>query len=174
MPTEEQCLSAVQALYRVRAVEKPAGPDGRREVWHQGSRGAELLSTVDATGRLEEQELVLFNEVIYWWLGGGLKTGKSLRREDVSSRGNTLWDAEPAPERLERCHKALAGYTGDDRYLQHLRGVVSGALAGVEWNDSHVVTRPAQPGESQDNPMPPREGPVKKLLSKLAGAVKKK
>ena len=174
MPTEEQCLKAVQALYRVRAIEKPPAADGTKEVWHQGSKGAELMSTVDASGRLDEQELVLFKEVIYWWRAGGLKTGKLVGSDDVSSRGNTLWDSQPAPARLERCRKAFDGYTGTDKYLVHLRAAVKAALAGVEWNDSHVVTRPVQPGDSQANPVPVREGPVKKLLSKLSGAVKKK
>jgi len=175
MPTEEECLKAVQALYRVRAVEKPPGPDGRKEVWHQGNKGAELLSTVDAEGRLEEQDLTLFKEVFYWSRGSaGMKTGKLVGSADVSSRGSIMWDPAPAPVRLERCRKALDGYSGKDEYLRHLRDAVNAALAGLDWDDQRVVTRPVQPGDSQTLQLPPQTGPFKKLITKITGAVKKK
>ncbi len=171
MPTEEQCLKAVHALYRVRAVEKPPGPDGRREVWHQGNKGGELLSTVDARGRLEEQELVLFKEVFFWSRGAGLKTGKLVGADDVSSRGSIMWDSAPAGARLERCRNAFDGYRGDDAYLLHLRDAVVAALAGIEWRDDRVVTRPAQ---ARHEPARPQTGKLKKLITKLSGAVKRK
>lgn len=164
MPTESECSEAVQALYRVRAVEKPPGPDGRKEVWHQGSKGAELLSTVDAAGRLEEQELTLFKEVYYWRRGAGLKTGKLVGNEDVSSKGNIFWDGTPAPVRLQRCRVAFETYQGDDAYLLHIRDAVAATLAGIEWNDARVVTTPARPGDSQVNPLPVPDGAVKRLV----------
>jgi hypothetical protein len=102
MPTEEQCRDAVQALYRIRAVEKPPGPDGRREIWHQGSKGAELLSTVDAAGRVEAQEFTLFREAIAWNRGEGLRTGKFINDADVSSHSNVMWDEAASPVRLSR------------------------------------------------------------------------
>ena len=164
MPTDSECSEAVQALYRVRAVEKPAGPDGRKEVWHQATKGAELLSTVDAAGRLEEQELTLFKEVYYWQRGAPLKTGKLVGNEDVTSKGNILWDKAPAPVRLQRCRHAFQTYQGDDQYLLHIRDAVAATLAGIEWNDARVVTTPARPGDSQAHPLPPRDGAVKKLV----------
>jgi hypothetical protein len=167
MPTEEQCSQAVQALYRVRAVEKPPGPDGRREVWHRATKGSELLSTVDATGRLEEQELTLFREVFYWRRGGGMKTGKVVADNDVTSRGNILWDGSPAPVRLNRCSKALGSYRGDDAYLIHMRDAVAATLAGIEWDERRVVTDPVQPGDSQEIVLPPQHGPLEKLLRGL-------
>lgn len=176
MPTEEQCSEAVRALYRVRAVEKPPGPDGRREVWHQGSKGCELLSTVDLGGHIEEQELTLFKEVIYWRHGDKLKTGKLVGNEDVSSRGNILWDAEPAAVRLDRCRKAFDGYTGADPYLIHIRDAVAATLAGLEWDEHRVVTTPSRPGDSQENPIPPglsRQADTPSGLKRLVGAIKK-
>ena len=175
MPTEEQCTEAVQALYRVRAVEKPAEADGRREVWHQGSKGCELLSTVDLNGRVEEQELTLFREIIYWRQGSGLKTGKLVGNEDVSTRANIFWDEAPAPVRLERCRRAFEGYAGKDPYLMHIRDAVQATLAGLEWDEQRIITAPSRPGDSQENPIPVRaDGTFKRLISKISGAVKKK
>ncbi|MBK7858901.1 MAG: hypothetical protein IPJ65_09840 [Archangiaceae bacterium] len=167
MPTEEQCRDAVQALYRVRAVEKPPGLDGHREIWHRATRGAELLSTVDPSGRLDDQELTLFKEVFYWRRGGGMKTGKLVGDSDVSSRGNTLWDAAPAPVRLNRAGKALSSYLGDDAYLLHFRDAIAATLAGLEWDEKRVVTHPIMPGDSQELAAPPQDGPLKKLLRAL-------
>jgi hypothetical protein len=167
MPTEEQCTEAVHALYRVRAVEKPPGPDGRKEVWHRASKGSELLSTVDGAGQLEEQELTLFNEVFYWRRGAGLKTGKLVGDADVTSRGNILWDSSPAPVRLNRATRALGTYKGEDKYLIHLRDAVAATLAGIEWDERRVVTDPNRPGDSQEVVLPPQQGPIKKLLGRL-------
>jgi hypothetical protein len=171
MPTEEQCREAVQALYRVRAVEKPPGPDGRREIWHQGAKYSELLSTVDATGRLEEQEFVLFREVLRWQRGGGMRTGKlAADAPDVSSRSNVSWDAQPSPVRLFRSKKALASYTGDDAYLKHLRDAISAELAGIAWDDRRVVTKAGMPGDSEETYIPMGTG----LWERLRGLFGKK
>src|SRR5581483_4275062 len=124
MPTEEQCRDAVQALYRVRAVEKPPGADGKREIWHRASKGSELLSTVDASGRLEDQEFTLFKEVLHWRRGRGIVTGKVIGDQDVTSRDNVMWDDQPSPVRLSRSKKALGSYKGNDAYLIHLRDAI--------------------------------------------------
>jgi hypothetical protein len=154
MPTEDQCREAVQALYRVRAVEKPPGPDGRREVWHHGSRGSELLSTVDGNGRLEDQEFRLFKEILRWQRGMIMRTGKLIRDDDVSSRDNVMWDEQPSPVRLGRSKKALGTYSGDDAYLIHLRDAIEAALSGMDWDEHRVITGPYQPGDSQEIRMP--------------------
>jgi hypothetical protein len=167
MPTEEQCRDAVQALYRVRGVEKPPAVDGRREIWHRTSKGAELLSTVDPTGRLEDQELTLFKEVFFWQRGLGMKTGKLVGDAEVSSRGNTLWDHHPAPVRLTRAIKALRSYSGDDAYLIHLRDAISATLAGIAWDEQRIVTDAVMPGDSQAHPLPPPSGAVRRLLAAL-------
>lgn len=167
MPTDEQCRDAVRALYRVRAVEKPPGPDGRKEVWHSATKGSELFSTVDAAGRLEDQELTLFKEVFYWRRGVGAKTGKVVGHVDVTSKGNILWDAAPAPVRLNRASKALAEYDGNDLYLLHMRDVIAATLAGIEWDEKRIVTDPYSPGDSQEIELPPQDGPWKKLVRAL-------
>ena len=167
MPTDEQCTEAVAALYRVRAVEKPPGSDGRKEVWHRASKGAELLSTVDGAGRLEEQELTLFKEVYFWRRGVGMKTGRLVGNEDVSSRGNIMWDPSPAPVRLNRCRIAFQGYTGSDAYLLHIRDAVAATLAGIEWNEERMITTPARPGDSQATELAAPMGPLRKLLGWL-------
>ena len=51
----ETLRTAVQALYRVHAVEGPPGENGLRTVWHLGQDGAELLSLVDGDGRVQRQ-----------------------------------------------------------------------------------------------------------------------
>ncbi len=154
MPNEQQCREAIQALYRVHAVEKPPGVDGTREVWHRASKGAELLSTVEASGRLEDQELVLFKEVLRWQRGRGMKTGKLINDLDVTSQANVLWDELPSPVRLHRAKKALASYGGDDAYLVHLRDAVAAALAGLDWDDQRLVTGVYIPGDSQEHTIP--------------------
>jgi hypothetical protein len=170
MPTEEQCRDAVQALYRVRAVEKPPGPDGRREIWHKGAKGSELLSTVDAGGRLEDQELTLFYEVIAWKRATGLRTGKFINDADVSSRSNVMWDETASPVRLGRTRKALGSYSGKDAYLIHLRDVIDAALKGMDWEENRVVTNPYQPGDSQEVRLP--TSPMKRLLMRLKTLLK--
>lgn len=166
MPTEDQCREAVQALYRVRAVEKPPGPDGRREVWHHGSKGSELLSTVDINGRLEDQEFRLFKEVLRWQRGVVMKTGKVIRDDDVSSRDNVMWDDQPSPVRLTRSKKALGSYSGNDAYLIHLRDAIDAVLAGMDWDEMRVITGPYTPGDSQEIPLPRPSG-AQRLLAKL-------
>jgi hypothetical protein len=165
MPNEQQCREAVQALYRVHAVEKPPGVDGTREVWHRASKGSELLSTVDASGRLEDQELVLFKEVLRWQRGRGTKTGKLISDRDVSSHANVAWDDLPSPVRLNRATKALASYTGNDAYLVHLRDAIAAALAGLEWDDQRVVTGVYIPGDSQEHTIP--RSPVRRWLDRV-------
>jgi hypothetical protein len=175
MPTEEQCSDAVQALYRIRAVEKPPGGDGRREIWHQGSKGAELLSTVDAAGKLEDQEFTLFREAISWRRGDGLRTGKFISDEDVASRSNVMWDDAASPVRLSRTKKALASYKGKDAYLIHLRDVIEAALAGMDFDDNRAITSPYPsylPGDSQAVQMP--VSPVKRVMGRIKKMLKRR
>ena len=61
-PSPEKLKAAVQALYRVRAVEGPPGDNGHRSVWHMCAQGAELLSLVDMEGRVQRQELTLLED----------------------------------------------------------------------------------------------------------------
>src|SRR5438132_3198902 len=153
MPTEEQCREAVLGLYRVRAVEKPAAPDGRREIWHK-AKSCELISTVDATGRLEEQEFTLFREVLRWRRDAGMRTGKLISDAEVSSVGNVQWDAQASPVRLNRSKKALGAQTLDDAYLKHLRDAITSELSGIAWDERRIVTKVALPGDSEETIIP--------------------
>lgn len=129
--TDEERVAAVESMYRIRAVESPPDADGARTIWHRGLKGAELVTEVDATGRVTRQELCLFDEVVVW-SGEGLKTGTSTAlpsRRPKASDGLT-WDVEQGAERLSRMVKALQQYRGSDRFIHHLRdmlGVTDGA-----------------------------------------------
>src|SRR5437899_2819997 len=112
MPTPEQVRAAINALNRVRAVEKPPEADGTREVWHQAALDVDLLSVVDAEGKLTQQELTLFSDVLHWSRRGGLRTGRAAdpsESEPISGDG-TIFDPALVPERLKRAHEALGAY----------------------------------------------------------------
>ena len=145
MPTPDQVRTAINALNRVRAVEKPAEADGTREVWHQAALDVDLLSVVDAEGKLTQQELTLFADVIHWSRRGGLRTGRATDPslpEPVSGDG-TVFDPSLVPERLQRTHAALSEYTGKDNYLIHLRDLLAAAVAGRQWNEQRVISKVA-------------------------------
>lgn len=147
-PTPETLKAAVQALYRVRAVEGPPGDDGQRAVWHLCADGAELLSFVDKQGRVQRQELTLLDEHCVWTSGGGLRTGQVER--DGASKANTVvhTDASVVEERLLRAARALASYEGEDRYILHMKRVLSLAREGIEMTREDVVPRPPAPPPS--------------------------
>lgn len=123
--TDEERLAAVESMFRIRAVESPPDEHGTRTIWHRGLKGAELVTDVDASGRVTRQELVLFDDVIVW-SAGKLKTGQtheSGERRPRPSEGLS-WDDEPRPERLERIGRSLKKYRGVDRFVQHVRDVL--------------------------------------------------
>ncbi|MDX2014479.1 MAG: hypothetical protein SFW67_30050 [Myxococcaceae bacterium] len=117
--TNEDRQAAIDALYRVRAVESPPADSGVRTVWHRGRRGAELVSDLDSEGRVTRQELWLHDEVVVW-VAGVFRTGTG---EKASEQG-VSWDPAPAKERLERVAQALRKYRGSDRLIGHVRDVL--------------------------------------------------
>lgn len=144
--TDEERVSAVESMFRIRAVESPPDEHGSRTIWHRGLKGAELVSDVDSSGRVTRQELVLFDDVIVW-SDGKLKTGEtqavSGTKRPRPSDGLT-WDEGTRAERLDRISKALKQYRGADRFIQHVRDVL-----GVSDDPSAVpidapITRPAR------------------------------
>ena len=145
MPTPDQVRTAVLALYRVRAVEKPPEGDGTREVWHRSGSGVDLLSVVDFEGKLTQQELTLFADVLHWSRRGGLRSGRvqDPSAEEPTSGDGIRFDPALSPDRLKRTHEALAGYVGDDSYLVHLRDLLAAAIQGRPWTEARVISKVA-------------------------------
>ncbi len=150
----ETLKTAVQALYRVTAVEGPPGENGLRTVWHLCPDGAELLSLVDLDGRVQRQELTLLEEHYIWASGQGVRTG-ILERGGANKVGSAavVVNADPqlVPHRLLRAAQALGTYTGQDRYILHMQRVLALAREGLELN----VQRPSEPTLPSLRPAPP-------------------
>ena len=153
MATPEQVRAAINALYRVRAIEKPPEADGTREIWHQATPGVELFSVLDAEGKLTQQELTLFGDVLHWSRRGGLRSGRvSEPSTPGTARGDTIsFDPALTPERLRRTAEALTAYQGADKYLLNLRALIDAALQGREWSERPVISKIA---DSQPITMP--------------------
>lgn len=140
-PSSDPLKSAMQELYRARAVEGPLGENGLRTVWHLSPQGAELMSLVDEDGRVRRQELTLLDEHCIWASGQGVRTGRveagEARRSPVSTEVRA--DPELVPQRLVRAAQALATYEGQDRYILHMQRVLALAREGLEMSS---VTAP--------------------------------
>jgi len=143
----ETLKSAVQALYRVHAVEGPPGENGLRTVWHLCPRGAELMSLVDAEGRVRRQELTLLEDHYVWSSGEGVRTGSLERGSDGRTSTAAVvvvqTDPELVPQRLMRAALAMGTYTGQDRYLLHMQRVLALAREGLEMKGG--LQRPSEP-----------------------------
>ncbi|MBN1206153.1 MAG: hypothetical protein JXB05_14645 [Myxococcaceae bacterium] len=146
-PSPEKLKTAVQALYRVRAVEGPPGDNGQRSVWHMCAQGAELLSLVDPDGRVQRQELTLLDDHYVWTSGEGLCTGRV--EHEGGSKANPAaaiikTDPQLVPFRLMRAALALATYEGGDRYILHMKRVLALAREGLELREASIVTHSAE------------------------------
>jgi hypothetical protein len=151
-PSPEKLKTAVQALYRVRAVEGPPGDHGHRSVWHMCAQGAELLSLVDLEGRVQRQELTLLDDHYVWTSGEGLCTGRvETGGGSKASKASPIVHTDPqlVPFRLMRAALALETYSGEDRYILHMKRVLALAREGLELREASVVThaadRPREP-----------------------------
>jgi hypothetical protein len=167
-PSPEKLKAAVQALYQVRAVEGPPGDNGHRSVWHMCSEGAELLSLVDMEGRVQRQELTLLEDHYAWTSGEGLRTGRV--EQEGGSKANPAspiihTDPQLVPHRLMRAARALESYEGDDRYLLHMKRVLSLAREGLELQESPLITDLSQ---RQAEPVRPALFPQKKEAARGA------
>lgn len=131
--------SAMQELYRARAVEGPLGENGLRTVWHLSPQGAELMSLVDEDGRVRRQELTLLDEHCIWASGQGVRTGRVEAGEARPVSTEVRADPELVPQRLVRAAQALATYEGQDRYILHMQRVLALAREGLEMSS---VTSP--------------------------------
>ncbi|WP_368738124.1 hypothetical protein [Myxococcus sp. AM009] len=139
----ETLKTAVQALYRVHAVEGPPGENGLRTVWHLCPDGAELMSLVDSEGRVRRQELTLLEDHYVWASGEGVRTGCLERGGKPTAAAVVQTDPELVPQRLMRAALAMGTYTGQDRYLLHMQRVLALAREGLEMKGG--LTRPSEP-----------------------------
>ncbi|MFL5345278.1 MAG: hypothetical protein ACJ8AT_10815 [Hyalangium sp.] len=156
-PSPEKLKAAVQALYRVRAVEGPPGDNGQKSVWHMCAQGAELLSLVDMEGRVQRQELTLLGDHYVWTSGQGLRTGRV--ETEGGSKANPAaavvhTDPQLVPFRLMRAALALENYEGEDRYILHMKRVLALAREGLEMREASVVTHTAERPKEPEAPAP--------------------
>lgn len=172
--TPQTLKAAVESMYRIRATESPPDAQGQRTVWHRGARGAELVSWVDATGRLTKQDFFLFEDIFRWERGTGLRTAEA-RQPAESAQQHSAQDLVPDADvasrraRLERAEAAIGDYTGDDKYLQHLRATIFVEAGAYHTLDDSPITsanealsrpdfdaaRQSPPGSSRSQ-LPPR------------------
>ncbi len=156
-PSPEKLMTAVQALYRVRAVEGPPGDNGQRSVWHMCPQGAELLSLVDLEGRVQRQELTLLGDHYVWTSGEGLRTGRvELEGGSKANPASAIVHTDPqlVPVRLMRAALALETYEGEDRYILHMKRVLALAREGLELRDASVGTPTAERPKEPEGPAP--------------------
>lgn len=146
--TEAERTSAVESMYRIRAVESPPDAQGKRTIWHRGVKGAELVTEVDSEGRVSRHELTVFDELLVW------ERDKGFRAESVEKDGGhpamppsaVIGEATGAAAgAIDRAAKALAAYRGDDKIIAHLRELLVKAVKGrAMFEDLGEVTRSAR------------------------------
>ncbi|MDQ3265985.1 MAG: hypothetical protein M3Y59_20425 [Myxococcota bacterium] len=141
-PQAQALVAAVNALYRIRAVEQPPGEDGLRSVWHQCAQGADLVSQVDGNGRVVRQELTLLSDFFRWTSQQGLITGRTGERSGRGQKacGELELDPQILPARVLRAAQALASYQGDDRYIRNIQRVLNLVVTGLQSYEEVTVT----------------------------------
>ncbi|GEM_PF-2164480 len=141
--TEAELQSAIETMFRVRAVESPPDDQGERTIWHRGHKGADLVTWVDAFGRVTRQELYLFDDCLIWEKASGVRTGETAEHEGSKlgpSPDGITFDSGADDIRIGRARKALQGYAGLDKFILHARLLVG----GEKISDERLVTRNAR------------------------------
>ena len=178
--TEAELQSAIETMFRVRAVESPPDESGARTIWHRGSKGADLVTWVDAFGRVTRQELYLFEDCLIWEKATGVRTGASDARE--GSKANPApdaiaFDTQADDDRLVRARRALDPYTGGDKFIIHARMLVGGA---TDFDDpvTRTAKKMSQEALAEEPPPAPSKAargmvwvPVAIGVAALAGAL---
>jgi hypothetical protein len=152
---EEKARTAVQSMFRVRAAESAPDAQGIKSVWHQGARGADLLSYVDAKGIVNEQALTLLDEHLLWRSRGGLRSGVvggAVGATGGKATEAITFDRTLSRERVQRMARALASYRGDDKYILHIRSVVTYAANGMASDDSEAQVTNVVTAEQLSHP----------------------
>jgi len=142
-PTPQALADAVNALYRIRAIEGPPDAEGNKTVWHQCALGAELVSTVNERRHVTRQELTLVQSYFLWTPAAGMATGV-VEEEGPKATANAgpvvQMDRALDKERLSEALAALAHYSGEDKYIRHLLRVMTLARDGLSADDEDSVT----------------------------------
>jgi hypothetical protein len=166
--------SAIQSLFRVSGTELKTDASGLRPVWHHGATGAELMSYVDPKGHLVRQEFTLFDEHFLWTSDRGLRTGVVGEEYGTAVKGTpeVTFDREPLADRIERANEALGAYSGEDRYILHLKRIIALMLQGLQTHDEESVTSvQEQLGGAGRRPSSPGSGNRSMMFAVIAAAV---
>lgn len=149
-------------MFRVRVAESPPGEDGLRQVWHQGGEGADLTTLVDPQGRVARMEFTLFETHVVWTAEGGFTTGTvDADKAAGGIKGSELFrrDREVNRAIIERMHAALAGYSGQDRYLLHLKTLLGRLREGLtSFSDEAVTSVTDRKRPTDAPPLPAKKG----------------
>jgi hypothetical protein len=172
--TEADRRAAVESMLRIRAVESPPDAEGRRTIWHRGARGAELVTEVDAEGRVARQELTLFDDLLVWERDKGFRAAAVVKEggSPAMPASATLEPTGDVAPLLGKVAAALQTYRGEDKLIGHLRELVVKAAKGhAAFKDLGEVTREGTKLPQPPAPaLPPPSSNVGLLLA-LGGAV---
>jgi hypothetical protein len=146
--TAGELKSAIETMFRIRAVESPPDEQGARTIWHRGAKGADLVTYVDNDGRVSRQELFLFEDYFLFDRGTGLRTGVALDKvgsAGARASGDIAFDQDAVlrMKRLERAAHALAPYDGQDKLIGHAKQILMLAAQGKPYEVDDQVTRGA-------------------------------
>jgi hypothetical protein len=135
-----------KTLRRVRLGERPT-EEGGKKVWHQGDKGVEVVSFVDAQGRVLRQEVHVGKEVVIWKAGKPVTTGEvpgEGRDANVSRSDLIVPHAEISKSAVFNALALLNGAGGDDKYLGHVRHALEAVAAGLSSDDDDSVVTSMQ------------------------------
>lgn len=146
--TPSELKSAIDTMFRIRAVESPPDDQGSRTIWHRGARGADLVTYVDSDGKVTRQELFLFEDYFLFDRTAGLRTGVALDKvgsAGARASGDIAFDQDAVLriKRLEHAAQALAPYAGSDKLIGHAKQVITLASQGRTFDSDETVTRAA-------------------------------
>lgn len=151
----DELRTAVDSMFRIRAVESPPDANGLRTVWHRGAMHAELVSEIDLGGEVARHEFSLYDDVVVWERGRGFTTGEAKLEGSTRGASNVAFDLSSDASRLGRIAAALQPYAGRDRIIQHLRDLVLKTQAGVKPLRSLGVVTGSNPVAPAPSPAPP-------------------
>lgn len=171
--TPGELKTAIETMFRIRAVESPPDEHGSRTIWHRGAKGADLITYVDNEGRVSRQELFLFEDYFLFDRGTGLRTGVALDKvgsAGARASGDIAFDQDASlrKKRLEQAALALAPYAGEDKLIGHAKQVVTLAAQGKSVDVEETVTRSASKVRLDDVLAASQELQRRELQARLA------
>jgi hypothetical protein len=125
------------SLRRVTLADRPL-PEGGKKVWHQGDEGVEVLSFVDAEGRVLRQECYLGHEAVVWQTDRPLNTAAvqgSARGAGIARSELLVNDERPRASVMRAALELLRAAPANDLYLKHLRDIVDSSVQGLDDSD---------------------------------------